>query len=306
MTFDLNLLQVLNAVLTENSVTRAADRLHVTPAAISNALARLRHHFGDPLFTKKGRGIVPTPRAMELAPLLAKHLGELKALTQRSVFHAAQTARTFSMAISDANQLAIVPPLIKLLTKRMPRAKLRVVSIDSLDLLGGLAGTDVDIVIGPDGGDDVISEPLFDQATVLAARRSHPVATTRALAREALENLGHVAVELAPGGRRQDMTAAAYARAGIKRRVVVVVPTFTAAAMIVSDSDFVATLPQSIYGALRSRLRLATVRSPLPALRVPVRMSWHERTHADPAVAAFRDLVRDSVPGIETLGEPTR
>ena len=68
---DLNLLRVLDAVLTEGGVSRAARRLHVTPSAVSNALARLRTLVGDRLITKKGRGIVPTPRALELAPVLA-------------------------------------------------------------------------------------------------------------------------------------------------------------------------------------------------------------------------------------------
>jgi len=74
---DLNLLLVLDAVLTEGGVAKAASRLHVTPSAVSNALARLRILLGDQLLTSKGRGLVPTPRALELGPILAKGLRDL-------------------------------------------------------------------------------------------------------------------------------------------------------------------------------------------------------------------------------------
>src|SRR6266446_3989728 len=74
---DLNLMLVLHTVLAERNVARAAERLHVTPSAVSNALARLRDVLGDPLVTRKGRGIVPTPRATELAPAIARAIHEL-------------------------------------------------------------------------------------------------------------------------------------------------------------------------------------------------------------------------------------
>jgi hypothetical protein len=93
---DLNLLLVLDTVLSEQSVARAAKRLHVTPSAISNALARLRVALGDPLVTRKGRGIVATPRAAELAPALARALAELGRLIAHTPFDANRCTRTFT------------------------------------------------------------------------------------------------------------------------------------------------------------------------------------------------------------------
>src|SRR5690606_33560528 len=90
---DLNLLLVLHAVLKERSVARAAQQLHVTPSAISNALARLRGSLGDPLITRKGRGIVPTPRALELAPILERTIQELELALDTRPFDATSSTR---------------------------------------------------------------------------------------------------------------------------------------------------------------------------------------------------------------------
>src|SRR5258708_14690765 len=129
---DLNLLVVLDTVLAERSVARAARRLHVTPSAISNALARLRAALGDPLVTRQGRGIVPTPRAAELAPALARVMAELDRVITRAPFDAASCTRTFTLAMADAGQVARLSSVVSAMAREMPNARLRVVGIDSL------------------------------------------------------------------------------------------------------------------------------------------------------------------------------
>src|SRR5688572_2681204 len=135
----MNLLVVLDTVLAERSVARAAKRLHVTPSAISNALARLRATVGDPLVARSGRGIVPTPRALELAPILSRSLEELDRAVFGGGFDPATTTQQFTVAIADVGQIVRVPRLAKLLGAEMPAARLRVVAIDTLVASGGLA-----------------------------------------------------------------------------------------------------------------------------------------------------------------------
>jgi len=106
---DLNLLVMLDAVLTEKSVARAARRLHVTPSAVSNALSRARAALGDPIVVRSGRGIVPTPRAAALAPVLARALGELAEAVRGREFDPSKTEREFTLAVADAGQLAHLP-----------------------------------------------------------------------------------------------------------------------------------------------------------------------------------------------------
>jgi DNA-binding transcriptional LysR family regulator len=126
---DLNLLVVLDAVLAERSVARAARRLHVTPSAVSNGLAKLRSTFGDPLLARSGRGVVPTPRALALAPALAAALAGLRAAVLGDGFDPAATRRAFTLAVADLGQLTFAPRLAGLLARAMPRASLRVVVI---------------------------------------------------------------------------------------------------------------------------------------------------------------------------------
>ena len=288
---DLNLLVVLDTVLAERSVVRAARRLHVTPSAVSNALARLRGALDDPLVARSGRGIVPTPRAAELAPKLARALRDLDQAVSGSAFDPASTTRQFTLAIADSGQLVRLPRLASLLDKEMPRSRLRVVGIDTLLSSGGLGGTEVDVVVGalPEQGPGIHMAPLYDEHTILVARRNHPRVRDR-ISKADLASLRHVDVQVAPGRGYRDLPAR-YARLGIERDVALVVPSFTTAAAVVAATDFVATLPASVVEVLGQRLGIRAVASPVRRLTVEIKLAWHERTEHDPPMRAFRAVV---------------
>jgi len=289
-TLDLNLLLMLDTVLAERSVVRAARRLHVTPSAVSNGLARLRATLDDPLLIRSGRGVVPTPRATALAPALARALRELDAAVHGGGFDPATTDREFTLAIADAGQLVKLPHVVAALGAQMPRARLRVLSIDTLFALGGLAGTEIDAAIGAgEKGPGIHAAPLYQEQIVLVARLGHPRVGGR-LTKAQLAALRHVEVQVAPG-RGSRPLAASYAALGVARDIAVVVPTFVAAAAVVAATDHVASLPASLVEVLGARLGLRRVATPLPPVGTTVNLLWHERTHQDPALRAFRDLL---------------
>jgi len=288
---DLNLLLVLDTVLAERSVARAARRLHVTPSAVSNALARLRAALDDPLISRSGRGIVPTPRAAALAPALARALRDLEQTVLGGEFDPATTERELTLAVADAGQVVKLPPIVAQLAVDMPRVSLRVVSIDTLFSLGGLASTEVDVAIGVgEKGPGVHVQPLYEERTVLVVRARHPRAR-RKLTRAGLAALRHVDVHVAPG-RGSKALAASYAALGVVRDVAIVVPTFAAAAAVVAATDYVASLPASFADLLGPRLGLRRVTTPLPPVAVTINLLWHERTHHDPAQRALRELIQ--------------
>lgn len=289
---DLNLLLVLDTVLRERSVARAARRLHVTPSAVSNGLAKLRTALGDPLVVRRGRGIVPTPRAEELLPALSRALADIERAITHTPFDSATCTRTFTLAMADAGQVASLPAIAAALAQSMPRARLRVVGIESLLTLGDLSSTEVDLHFGMRAtGPGIHAEALYDEPTVLVARTAHPELRAKP-SRQRLSALLHVGVELAPGRGFRDPFAASYARAGISRTVVLTVPSFAAAAAVTARTDYVTTLPASLFATLGAPLRLAAVGGPVPAQAVSMALCWHERTHADPAAVAFRALVK--------------
>jgi DNA-binding transcriptional LysR family regulator len=293
---DLNLLLVLDTVLRERSVAKAAQRLHVTPSAVSNSLAKLRAALGDPLVTRRGRGIVPTPRAAELAPALKRALTELETALAQGPFQAASCTRTFTLALADALQIAWLPGIAAALSKSMPLAHLRVIGIDSLLSLGDLASSDVDLHVGVRAtGPGIHAEALYDEPTLLVTRRNHQGATVK-LSRPQLAALRHVAVELAPGRGFRDPVAAAYTRARIERQVAMTVPSFAAAAAVVATTSLVTTLPRSLFVVQGARWGLRAVKGPaVPNHTIPIALCWHERTHADPASAAFRALIAAAI-----------
>jgi DNA-binding transcriptional LysR family regulator len=290
---DLNLLLVLDTVLSERSVARAAKRLHVTPSAISNGLAKLRVALNDPLVTREGRGIVPTPRATELRPGLARAIAELERVVTQGAFDPLACSRTFTLAMADGGQVAWLPKIAAALVKAMPNAQLRVVGIESLMALGDLGSGEIDLHLGvPAKGPGIHVEALLEERTLLVAR-SGGAATKSKLTRARFAALRHVAVEMAPGRGFRDPVTAAYSRAGLERHIVVTVSTFGAAAAVATASDLVATLPVSFFAAQRGRGGLAKVAGPVPNHAVPIALCWHERTHTDPAMLALRALVRD-------------
>lgn len=291
---DLNLLLTLDAVLSERGVARAAERLNVTPSAVSNALARLRHELDDPLVVRNGRGIVPTPRALALAPVLRSALLNLERAVRNESFDPATTTRQFTLALADAGQVSRLPKLNRLLADEMPCARLRVVGIDTFLSWGGVASAKIDVAIAmfDEDATGVHASALYEERSVLVARSRHGFARKR-LTKAQLSSLRHVDVEVAPGRgyRRLDED---YARLGIQRAIALVVPSFVVAAVMVAETDWVATLPLSLVDALKERFGLVALQGNAPAPMTPLHLIWHERTDADPACRAFRAVVMQS------------
>ena len=290
---DLNLFLVFRAVLEEGSTVGAARRLSITQSAGSNALARLRHAVGDPLFVRSGRGLVPTPRAEAMRPAVTEALRSLEGALGET-FDPQATHRTFTIACADHHQAADVPRVANGFASALPRARLRVTSIDYLISSDGLASGTVDVVLAPEGtaGKGLHSTPLFREASGLFVRQGHPALRTRA-SFDRLAALGHIDVHVTLG-EPGDVNRAVSDRLmdlGFDRRVAVVVPSFTTAAMIAARTDYVAWLPDHAARLFCEVLGLRPLRTPLPSFDVGCSLVWHERTHADPGAAFFRDLV---------------
>lgn len=289
---DLNLLVVLETVVAERSVLRAARRLHVTPSAISNSLARLRRILDDPLVIRSGRGVLPTPRAAALVPALSRALRDIDLAVHGGSFDPAATTGQFTLAIADAGQVVQVPRLASELASAMPRATLRVVGIDTFLAGGGLASEEVDVALAAmEKAPGIHLLPLYEERSVLVARERHPFAAS---AKHQLGALRHVDVQVSPG-RGYRHLAATYARARIPREIALVVPSFLAAAAIVAETDLVTTLPESFARRFAKTFGLRELRASAPRVSISVDLAWHERTEHDPAMRAFRDVVARSI-----------
>jgi DNA-binding transcriptional LysR family regulator len=177
----------------------------------------------------------------------------------------------------------------------MPRASLRVVGIDTFLSWGGPPSTEVDVAIAAieDAAPGVHMAPLRKEMSLLVARRTHPSGGQR-MGKAQLSTFEHVEVQVAPGRGYRGL-AQLYAGLGIKRRVVITVPSFVAAAAIVAATDLVATLPANLVDVFKEQFDLNVVKSAAaPVLKTAINLIWHERTNDDPAARAFRLLINRS------------
>lgn len=296
---DLNRLLVLHAVLTERSVTRAAATLHVTPSAISNALARLRATFDDPLLVRSGRGLVLTPRAVTLGPQLADAIAAMARVVEtQSSFDPTRSTRRFTLACSDAEQISEVPRIAGAFARKLPKASLRVVSVDQLESMGGLPSGEVDVAIAPAHGPrpDLHSSELYEEEGGLVVRKGHPHVRRR-MSKQQFNTLRHIDILLALGGPGigHRIVEEFFASHGLHRDIAISVPSFAAAAAIAAHTDWVAGMPRRMAAAFLRQMPLITVAMPVPAVRFRIQLVWHARTHQDAGAAFFRSLILAAV-----------
>ena len=295
---DANLFLVLHAVLEERSATKAARRLHVTQSAVSNALARLRRQLGDPLVVRHRRGLVPTPRAEELAPRLREVAAHLTHALDRSGFVPEESTRTFTIGLSDYHQVCDAPRIAEAFAASLPRATLRIVSPDYLIATDGLAKGAVDVAFAPlqavEPGHR--SSVLFEEQGAVVVRRDHPRGR-RALSRDAFNALSHIDVHVALGdpGVGHRVATRQWETARVRRRVALTVPHFLTAALAASRTDWAATIPARLASICCQWFPVKTVRTAFPLPRLTTAMVWHERTDTDQAAQYFRELVKRAV-----------
>jgi DNA-binding transcriptional LysR family regulator len=290
---DINLFLVLQAVLEEKSATRAAKRLNVTQSAISNSLTRLRALLNDPLVVRSGRGLTPTPRANELLAPLNSAIDQLQSvLDQQPGADPTQITRCFTLACSDGPQIHDVPRIVQVLSRRMPRASLRVVSMDYLVASNGLDSGEVDAMMATRRAAKGYWAALYREDGVLIVRRNHRRVSKR-ISREVFNSLQHIDVVLTSGqsGHTRRLYKAFLKRNGLTRRVILTVPTFMAAALTVAQSDYAASVPRRVAEALSEYLPLKIVELPFRGFYADVALIWHSRTHVDPAAREFRETV---------------
>lgn len=286
---DFNLLKALDALLDERSVTRAAERLALTQPAVSGMLTRLRESFGDPLFVRAQRGMVPTLRAQYLAAPVKQLLIDIENILQPQAFDPATASMTLTIASTDYALRAVVVPFLRALRVKAPSIRIAVQPIDSQQLLSQLDRGEVDFaLVTPESTATVLhAATLFDERYVCVMRADHPDALGETLALDRFCALDHVLVS-SSGGEFEGVTDQALARIGRSRRVAVSVTSFLVLPEILMTSDLIAVVPR----------RLATNAHGLIMFEPPVdipgfskTVAWHERTHHDPGQKWCRSLL---------------
>jgi DNA-binding transcriptional LysR family regulator len=285
---DLNLLRVFDAVLHEKGVTSAAARLGLTQPAVSNALARMRKLFGDPLFVRTPRGVDATPFARELAEPVRQALALLEsALAHGPGFDPATSTRAFRFYMSDLGQVEFLPPLVERVQRGAPGVRLEAVALEVDDIANALAAGALDLAIGflPGLSAPVGRRALFRDPYLCLMRADHPIA---ALTKKKFLEASHALV-IYRGGHR--VIEEALERAGLARRIALRVPHFTVVPMVLERTDLILTLPARVARVFERRGKLKALPPPVPIPPAEVAVHWHERFEADPGNRWLREQI---------------
>lgn len=292
---DLNLLVALDALLTERSITRAAERLSLTPSAVSSALSRLRTYFDDELLVQVGRKMEPTPRAEGLHDAVRDVLVRIDStIAAQPKFDPATSDRTFRIFLSDYSQLVFAPHLLALAAEQRCTARfefLPQVSNPQRSLERGEA----DLLIIPRGflSPDHPEEVLYDEEFVCAVWRHGALAKDELTFERYLE-AGHVVMQ-PQGGTGESFEAWFLRRYGVARRVAVTTYGFAPLPALVCGTDYVATVHARLAHTLAAAWPLEIKKPPVPIERMEQGVQWHKYRMQDPGLTWLRGLLRQAV-----------
>ena len=289
---DANLLVVLDALLVDASVTRAAERLGRSASAVSHALAKLREIFADELFVRAGQRLVPTAKARELAPTVHVILAGMESLLRLAKpFDPRDAERDFAMTASEVGDLILVQPLRRRLEKLAPSVRVGWMpgqGEETIEALRqGRCHFAIEIESMPLPAPDIRVLKLYDDRLATVARSRHPLTALEPDA-ESFAASDHIAVRALP-------TIALLDRELTKLRLTcsisAQVPSVLAGLLLTLNSDALLTLPASLASILEKQFALARVPLPMERVSVPVRLLWHSSYDRDECHNWVRDEI---------------
>lgn len=286
-TLDLNLLVVLDALLDEAHVTRAADRLCMSQSATSAALARCRELFNDPLL-ERGRGTMHlTSYAQTLRAPLKSLLGNVVELINPPSVPLDQIQQTLRITMADYPALFVIGPLMQTLQASAPGINLVIQAWAGADsaktaLLNG--STDIAVSVFPQVEEELYCKTLLEEEYVVAMREQHPAA-----AKFDIDGwLAYPHIVVSAKGENTTPVDAALAQRGLSRRVGLVLPNFQMVPPLLSSSDLMALLPSRVVPLTQG---ITALPLPVPVAGFPLHIAWHQRRSQDIALQHVAEIL---------------
>lgn len=304
---DLNLLRVFDVLMELRSVTRAAERLHLTQSAVSHALGRLRRALSDPLFLRSPEGLQPTARAEEMAQSVRDGLLQLQGVFSPPLFDPAQATRRFTVAASAYFCMLLIPRLIERTRREAPLVSLRILPVT--ETLGRLLDRGVvDLALGSpaDVPARFVEEPLFDEGMVWIAAAGNPAAN-QPFDPERIASHPRVVIAVSrpfesPHGLAGDephqrvlmSQSLEWAAAAPGQEAMTVYDSQTAVS-VVARTDLVALVPERVAIRAQAHEPIVVLNSAEVGTPFGLSMLWHSRRRADAGLAWLRATIRQSV-----------
>lgn len=292
---DLNLLVVLDALLTEKHVTRTGARLHLSQPAISHSLSKLRVLLDDPILIRQGSEVVLSALAQNLQAPLKEILSQIEILLGKSIdFVPANSHRTFRLAMSDYGAAIVLPKLLRQLRAEAPNTTLVVTQDSRHGMFEQIAQGKIDLALGvfPNLSADISSEVLFEETfSCLLDRSTLPASGLLDLDNYLLRPHISVSVDGCSNGEIDRLLR----DEGLQRRIAVSVPHWRTAPSMISNTDLILTVAtRTLHNALLDE-ELVSLSPPLRIPPFPFVQIWHNRFGEDPAHMWLREQVRHVV-----------
>jgi DNA-binding transcriptional LysR family regulator len=296
---ELNLIIIFDAIMTEGSISRAANRLSMTQPAVSNAVSRMRSAWKDDLFVKDGRNIKPTLKAINMWEQIKQPINELSSVIKPNDFDPATSTRTFRIAAADIVVQMMMLGLRQEIEKNAPGINVHMMPYTIVNTGQVLDDASVDLVIGsgdPQTG-NVRSQHLFHPHFICAMRPGHPLAKSK-LNLDEFAKAEHLLVSLS--GDVVGVTDEVLAQNGLSRRIAMSVNQFSMVTPLLANSDLICVVPLS---AISNGLINGEITGTLPPLDLSppdATIYWHLRQDKDLGVIWLRQLVHRIIKEAET------
>ncbi|MDX1597609.1 MAG: LysR family transcriptional regulator [Marinobacter sp.] len=288
---DLNLLHVFDTIYREGSLTRAAKALHLTQPAVSHSLSRLREHFNDPLFTRQGNQMIPTPLARRFLESMRPGLTQIQgAVNQFHAFDPATQRKTYSLALRDILESTFLPQLMKRLDQ-YPELEIVSQRIARRDMETQLAAGKLDFAVDVllPVSNQTAHELLRRDRLVVLARAGHPL-TEGELTMDRYIAAQHVLVSSrteGPGIEDFELS-----RLGVQRHIRLRCQHYYAACRVVEGTDLLLTMPETYARIIAERANISILTPPADLPSLDVHLYWHKAYEREPALIWFREQLR--------------
>lgn len=290
---DLNLLVILDVLITERHVSRAAVRLNMSQPAVSHALARLRDLFDDPLLVREGAGLVPSLKAMEIAKSLTEVLSGIRTVLGPQGFDPAKTQHRFNLSMSDYGGNIVLPGLVRELRRDAPGIDLAISQFSREGMIARILDGEIDLGFGvfPHLPAQIAAEVIMqDEYVCVLDRRS---LEGRELDAETYFSRPHALVAV-----RGDATTEieeSLKLAGHTRHIAVVVPHWGVAPQLIAGTDLILTIARGGLSNLPPDDHLVVLPVPVVLPPIPFVQIWHKRRESDPAHRWLRSKISSTV-----------
>ncbi|CBL45791.1 Transcriptional regulator, LysR family [gamma proteobacterium HdN1] len=288
---DFNLFTVLDAIYAEGSITRAAERLHLSQSAVSHALARLREVYDEPLFVRSGNGMLPTSRTKEIIGPIRQSLANLKDTLQPvTQFDAGSARNPFAISLPDVLDAWALPPLMQTLQREAPSVQLTCMRVRRRELEVALTSGRLDLaldVLLPVAA-SIRHAPVMEEAFVVVMRRGHPLGRAK-WGMKAYEQARHIVVS----ARRAGLSAEDFelSRLGYRREIALRCANYHVAWSTMLCTDLLLTVPAR-YVQLHAASSILQRPVPASIRGMAIQMYWHEAVEHDPASLWLREILR--------------